>query len=97
PEQDNPGQLGNAKVKPLVLDDETIRDLIEAVVNGALSTTNHNPSALMQLQSMLPELEKRVPGRIPQLRQRLAEVTQTLDPQPRTWMQYERVMQNGSP
>ena len=97
PEQDNlPGQIGNAKVKPLVMDDETIRDLIEAVVNGALSATNHNPSALVQVQSMLPELEKRVPGRIPQLRQRLAEVTQTFDPRTRTWMQYEPLMRNGS-
>ena len=97
PEQDNPGQVGNAKVKPLVLDDESIRDLIDVVVTGALSTANQNPSILLQLQSMLPELEKRVPGRIPQLRQRLAEVTQTLDPRTRTWMQYEQVMRNGSP
>ena len=97
PEQDNPGQVGNAKVKPLVLDDETIRDLIEVVVTGALSTANQNPTILIQLQSMLPELEKRVPGRIPQLRQRLADVTQTLDPRTKTWMQYEQVMRNGSP
>ena len=96
PEQDNRGQVANAKVKPLVLDDGTISDLIEVVINGVLSTANQNPNAVSQLQSMLPDLEKRVPGRIPQLRQRLAEITQTFDPRTRTWMQYEQVMQNGS-
>ena len=90
-----PGQ-GDLKVKRLVLDDETVRDLAETVVNVAMNVSNHNPGALMEMQSLLPELEKRLPGRTPQLRQRLAELTQTIDPGTRAWMRYEPLMRNGS-
>ena len=90
-----PGQ-GNAKMKPLALDDETVRDLAETVVNAAMSASNHNPGGLIEMQSLLPELEKLLPGRIPQLRQRLAEVTQTIDPRTRAWMQFEPLLRNGS-
>ncbi len=90
-----PGQA-SAKVKPLVLDDETVRDLAETVVNAALSASRHNPQGLIEVQSLLPDLEKRLPGRTQQLRQRLAEVTQTVDPRMKAWMQYEPLMRNGS-
>jgi hypothetical protein len=90
-----PGQ-GNAKAKPLMLGDETVRDLTETVVNAALSASSQNPGGLMQIQSLLPDLEKILPGRIPQLRQRLAEVTQTIDPGARAWIQYEPLLRNGS-
>jgi hypothetical protein len=90
-----PGQ-GSAKVKSLVLDDETVRDLAETVVNVALSASRYNPHGLIQVQSLLPELEKRLPGRTQQLRQRLAEITQTIDPRMKTWMQYEPLLRNGS-
>ncbi len=90
-----PGQ-GNLKVKHLVLDDETVRDLAEIVLNAAMSASNHNPSNLVEMQSLLPELEKRLPGRTPQLRQKLTELTRTIDPATRTWMQYEPLMRNGS-
>jgi hypothetical protein len=93
-----PGQ-GNAKLKPLVLDDETVRDLAETVVNVALSASNSKGALIevqVQVQSLLPELEKRLPGRTAQLRQRLAEVTQTINPRARAWMQYGPLMRNGS-
>lgn len=87
----------DGKVKGLVLDEDTIRDLAETVVNVALSTSNNSPGgALIEIQSLLPDLEKRLPGRIPQLRQRLAEVIQTIDPNTRAWMQYGPLMRNGS-
>lgn len=90
-----PGQA-SAKVKPLLLDDETIRDLAETVVNVALSASRHNPQGLIEVQSLLPDLEKRLPGRTQQLRQRLAEVAQTVDPRMKAWMQYEPLFRNGS-
>lgn len=90
-----PGQA-SAKVKPLALDDETIRDLAETVVKAALSASRNNPQGLIGVQSLLPDLEKRLPGRTQQLRQRLAEVTQTVDPRMKAWMQYEPLMRNGS-
>jgi hypothetical protein len=94
-----PGQ-GNAKLKPLALDDDTVRDLAEKVVNVALSASNFGKGALIevqvQVQSLLPELEKRVPEQTTQLRQRLAEVTQTVDPRMKAWMQYQPLLRNGS-
>ncbi|MFN2512668.1 MAG: hypothetical protein ABR568_14760 [Pyrinomonadaceae bacterium] len=95
PDAPIPGQA-SAKVKPLVLDDETIRDLAETVVSAAMSASRHNPQGLIEVQSLLPDLEKRLPGRTQQLRQRLAEVTQTVDPRMKAWMQYEPLMRNGS-
>jgi len=90
-----PGQA-SAKLKPLVLDDETIRDLAETVVNAALGASRHNPQGLIEVQSLLPDLEKRLPGRTQQLRQRLAEITPTIDPRMKAWMQYEPLLRNGS-
>ncbi len=54
------------------------------------------PGGLIGIQSLLPELEKILPGRIPQLRQRLDEVTQTMDPRTKAWMQFEPLVRNGS-
>lgn len=84
------------KVTPLTVDDDTTRDLAEVVVNAALNASSYNPGALIEVQSLLPDLEKRLPGRMPQLRQRLAEVNQSMDPRTRSWMQYEPLLRNGS-
>jgi hypothetical protein len=95
PDSSIPGK-GKSKLKPLALDDDTVRDLAEAVVNAAVSVSNPNPGGLIEMQPLLPELEKRLPGRTAQLRQRLAEVTQTIDPRAKAWMQYEPLLRNGS-
>jgi hypothetical protein len=86
----------NSQMKPLILDDQTIRDLAETVVNAALSASSNQPMGLMQVQALLPELERRVPQRASQLRQRVAEVTSTIDPRAKAWMQYEPLLRNGS-
>jgi len=86
----------NTQRKPLLLDDQTVHDLAETVVNAALSASSEQPFVLMQVQSLLPDLERRVPQGASQLRQRFAEVTKTMDPRARAWMQYEPLLQNGS-
>ncbi|HEX8097100.1 MAG TPA: hypothetical protein VF507_03650, partial [Pyrinomonadaceae bacterium] len=84
------------KVKPLALDDGTIRDLAGTIANAALQPAVNGPGLIMQLQPLLPEIEKRVPERAAQLRRRLEEVNKKLDPRAKAWMQFEPLMQGGS-
>ena len=85
-----------APTKPLELEEQTVRDLAEVVVNAAFTSSPYNWGLPFQLQSLLPDLERLVPTRATQLRQRLAEFNQTLDPESKSWMKYEAVMREGS-
>lgn len=87
---------GNKERKALVLDDATIRDLAEAVVSPALAASGNSSNLLIRLQAVLPDLEKRLPERAPQLRQRFAEINQSPDADAKAWMQFGALMQNGS-
>lgn len=91
-----PSRQGVEKVKPLSLDDQVIRDLAGVVVNAALKSPLGGPGLLLQLQPMLPELEKRIPERAAQLRRKLGEMNQALDPQTRAWMQFDSLSRGGS-
>jgi len=84
------------KIKPLSLDDQIIRDLAGVVVNAALKSPLGGPGLLMQLQPVLPELEKRIPERAAQLRRKIGEMNQSLDPQAKAWMQFESFSRGGS-
>ena len=84
------------KIRPLSLDDQIIRDLAGVVVNAALKSPLSGPGLLMQLQPVLPELEKRIPERAPQLRRKIGEMNQSLDPQAKAWMQFESFSRGGS-
>jgi hypothetical protein len=85
------------KFKPLVLDDQGVRDLANLVVTAALDTTRNGRGFFVQLQPLLPEIEKRLPGRTTQLRARMTELTKSQDPRERAWMQIQTVLQSGSP
>ena len=92
-----PSRQATEKVKPLSLDDQVIRDLAGVVVNAALkSPLLGGPGLLMQLQPLLPELEKRIPERAAQLRRKIGEMNQSLDPQTRAWMQFDSLTRGGS-
>ena len=85
-----------AKVKPLALEDQTVRDLAETIVNNAISVSNNDASLLMEIQSFLPELEKLLPERMPQVRKRLADVRKNLDPERKGWMDYAALMRSNT-
>jgi hypothetical protein len=81
------------KPKPLVMEESDVRDLADLVAGAALKDSSPNGAyALMSVRPLLPELEKRVPARALQLRQRIAEMDKTLDPRTRAWSQFESVM-----
>jgi len=90
--------LGPAeRPKPLALEDGAVRDLAELVAGAALKESFGQPWLLSQLQGVLPELEKRVPARAAQLRQRAAEMEKALDPRERAWMQFQALSNGGAP
>lgn len=91
-----PAGRGNTQTKPLMVDDQTVRDLTEAVVNTALRSSIDQRFVLMQLQALLPDLERRIPQRASQLRQRMDEIMSSIDPRTRALMQYQPLLQNGS-
>jgi len=95
-EPDGVGQ-GNKERKGLTLDDATIRDLAEAVIGPALTASGNSSNLLIRLQDVLPDLEKRLPERAPQLRQRFAEINQSPDPEGKAWIQFGTLVRNGSP
>jgi hypothetical protein len=88
-----PVARANEKPKPLVMEDGDLRDLADLVSAAALkeSGATGGYGLLMQLRSLLPELEKRVPARAAQLRQRLAEMDRQLDPRMKAWAQLDSI------
>ncbi|HEY0544102.1 MAG TPA: hypothetical protein VGC91_01805 [Pyrinomonadaceae bacterium] len=91
--------LGNQsapKVKPLVLDEQTKNELTDIIINAAMNSTPGQP-VFMMMQSLLPELEKRAPERVAQLRRKLAENNDKLDPMFKMAMQYQSLMMDGKP
>jgi hypothetical protein len=82
------------KPKPLVLEDGDVRDLVDLVTGSALKNSSPGNSfgLLLQLRPLMPELEKRAPARAAQLRLKIAEVDNAIDPRMRAWGQYESVM-----
>ncbi|HEX3558327.1 MAG TPA: hypothetical protein VHU19_03935 [Pyrinomonadaceae bacterium] len=92
------GNRSAEKPKPLVMEDDDVRDLAELVSSAALKDSNGMYGGLlMQISPLLPELEKRVPARAAQLRLKIAEMEKTLDPNARAGMQFDSLMREGSP
>lgn len=77
------------------LDEQQLRDLLEMVTTAALGSTP-NASLFAFLPSLMPEVEKRLPDRVPALRRRMAESVRTLDPQERMYVEYRELMQRGT-
>ncbi|HEX8136507.1 MAG TPA: hypothetical protein VF544_02845 [Pyrinomonadaceae bacterium] len=92
------GSLENGpEAKQFKLDEQATRDLADVVIGAALRPSLHAPGILMQMQPLMPELEKLSPTRASQLQRRLAEMEKNLDPQAKSWMQFESAMQGGTP
>jgi hypothetical protein len=85
------------KFKPLKLDEQAMHDLADVVVTMALSGPVVEMGYALNLQPLLPELEKRVPERMDQLRRRLAEINKAMEPEAKEWMRMDRLMRTGTP
>ncbi len=83
------------KTQPL-LNETAMRDLTEAIVSAILNNSAGREGFLYQSSTLLPLIEKYAPTRAPQVRRKLADVKQLLDPQERSFMKYQEQMQNGT-
>jgi hypothetical protein len=96
-----------AKATP-ALDEKTIGELMNLVVGAALSVNTEDgregdkdepdPAGylLMELKSMIEQVEKYAPGRAAALKAKIARVDEDDDPEEKTMREYQSVMNNGS-
>ncbi len=84
------------KMKPLSVDDQTIRELTDIVLNAALNSSSDRQD-FFGISSLLPDLEKRSPERVVQVRRKLAENNEKLDPQIKQMLQYQALIRDGKP
>lgn len=97
PEQNAAGGGTNQtapKIKPLKVDEQTTRELTDLVLTAAANSSPEQQDFFM-LQSLLPDLEKRSPERVAQLRRKLTESNDKMDPQYKMMMQYQMLMTDG--
>jgi hypothetical protein len=66
-------------------------------VSAALNSSAADIGSVMNLQPLMPELEKRVPERIVQLRKKIAELNKAIEPEAKEWMRADRLMRTGTP
>jgi hypothetical protein len=86
------------KPKPLKLDDQAMHDLADVIATMALNISGPDlVGHVMNLQPILPELEKRVPERVAQLRKKVAEANKTMEPETKEWMRTQQMINNGTP
>ncbi len=83
-------------ITPLSVDDQTLRDLIDIVTTAAMNSSPDRPNVMM-IQSLLPEIEKRAPESAAQIRRKLAETNEKMDPRFKQMYQYSELMREGKP
>jgi len=91
-----PGNQSATRIRPLKVDEQATRDLTNIVMTAAINASSERSDFLM-LQSLLPDLEKRAPERVAQLRRKLTEQNEKLDPFMKLMMQYQMLMEEGKP
>jgi hypothetical protein len=88
------GSVGGGK-RPYTLDERQLRDLLEMVTGAALADPSTDIS-LTFLQELMPEIEQRLPERVPALRRRLTEFSRKQDPRQRVYTDYQELLQRGT-
>lgn len=91
------------------LDERMIQELMTLVVNAALTRPTSDPKKkdededeepgeylLMELESMIKDVEKHLPARAAALKARIAEINVDEDPEEKKAAEFESVMENGS-
>lgn len=95
---------GNENMLP-TLDKRAVQDLTGVIIKAAMSDgTNNNYGRyagmsrnwLMQLQPMMPDIEKFAPSQAPALRQRIAEMEKLNLMQNNPWAKYQELFNNGT-
>ena len=85
---------GRGGSKPLTLDTQTMRDLVDILVTGALDSRARHLAGM--IEPLMSEVEKYAPERAPLVRRRLEESRRTLDPESRRWSEYNHLFESNS-
>ena len=88
----------DARLRPyqLMLSDDQKRELVELLVNAALSVSaNGNPS--MDISEVMPEVEQFAPERVANIRTRMAENRRTQTKEQREWQNYNSLVDKSTP
>ena len=85
-----------ADARPLKLEEEQRRELVEKITNAALEGSA-NANLLFVLDKVMPEIEEFTPERLAPLRRKLAGFNQTLNQEQRLSQEYSARVRNGSP
>ena len=91
-------EANDAQLRPyqLKLSDDQKRELVELLINGALSlSANANPS--MDISEVMPEIEQFAPERVANIKTRMAETRRTQPKELREWQEYESLVDQGTP
>lgn len=82
--------------RPLKLDEEQRRDLVEMVTNAALSSPA-NGNLLLDIDEIMPEIEQFTPERVAPLQRKLAGFNQTLNKEQKLSQEYNSLFRSGTP
>lgn len=82
--------------KPLTLNDEQKRDLVEVLTNAALSTSA-NSNLLYDISDVMPEIQEFFPERRSALERKLSTFNETLTKQQRDQNTYNTLIRRGMP
>lgn len=86
---------GRGQRVQFILDDQQLRDLLDMVTTAVLKDTPA-PALFTFLPWLMPEIEKRLPERVPALRSKIAAVNRTLNPEQRMYAEYQELLRRGS-
>ena len=82
--------------KPLKLDDEQKQNLVDMIVNAALSVTDRG-NILQNIRFVMPDIEQYAPDQAAKLKARLAELNRTLDRNQREGNPYDSMFETATP
>lgn len=86
--------------RPINLDEQTRRDLVNAIVAAAARTgaarAGNSHLLYNSLPALMPEVEKYAPGQVAALRAKAEEFRRSLDPSTRAWQKFEELRRQGS-
>ena len=80
----------------LKLKTETRRQLVEMVINAAL-TVSANSDLLNSVTEIMPEIQEFFPERVVPLQKKVSVFEQTLNKEQRSWNDYNSLVRSGSP
>jgi hypothetical protein len=91
-----PGAKLRQETRPLKLEPEQRRELLDMVTNAAL-TESANPNLLFAIDYVMPEIQEFLPERVALLQKKLAAFNQTLNKEQKVAKEYDSIFQNGTP